>query len=125
MKFLKAGDSSLVIELGNEISPIINFKLKKITEFLDNANIKGIKDLLPTYRSIIVYYNPLIVSFEEIKEIVEINCNFEHENTENIENIEKNKEEYYRKIKKVRKKLSGRDIVKNYGDYILRGKIND
>ncbi|MDP0493639.1 MAG: 5-oxoprolinase subunit PxpB [Fusobacterium sp. JB021] len=85
MKFLKAGDSSLVIELGNEISPIINFKLKKITEFLDNANIKGIKDLLPTYRSIIVYYNPLIVSFEEIKEIVEINCNFEHENTENIE----------------------------------------
>ncbi|MDP0507314.1 MAG: 5-oxoprolinase subunit PxpB [Fusobacterium sp. JB019] len=85
MKFLKAGDSSLVIELGNEIFPIINFKLKKITEFLDNANIKGIKDLLPTYRSIIVYYNPLIVSFEEIKEIVEINCNFEHENTENIE----------------------------------------
>ncbi|MDP0488392.1 MAG: lipid-A-disaccharide synthase [Fusobacterium sp. JB020] len=39
--------------------------------------------------------------------------------------LEKNKEEYYRKIKKVRKKLSGRDIVKNYGDYILRGKIND
>lgn len=85
MKFLKAGDSSLVIELGNEISPIINFKLKKITEFLDNANIKGIKDLLPTYRSIIVYYNPLVVSFEDIKKNVELNCNFEHENTENIE----------------------------------------
>lgn len=85
MKFLKAGDSALVIELGNEISPIINFKLKKITEFLDNLNKTGIKDLLPTYRSIIVYYNPLIVSFDEIKDIVEANCNFDNEKAEEIE----------------------------------------
>ncbi|MFK4784411.1 5-oxoprolinase subunit PxpB [Fusobacterium sp. MFO224] len=85
MKFLKAGDSALVIELGNEISPIINFKLKKITEFLDNLNQRGIKDLLPTYRSIIVYYDPLVVSFEEIKNVVEINCNFENEKIEEIE----------------------------------------
>ncbi|MFA6709496.1 MAG: 5-oxoprolinase subunit PxpB [Fusobacterium sp.] len=85
MKFLKAGDSALVIELGNEISPVINFKLKKITEFLDNLNKQGIKDLLPTYRSIIVYYNPLLVSFDEIKNIVEENCNFENEKTDEIE----------------------------------------
>lgn len=85
MKFLKAGDSALVIELGNEISPIINFKLKKITEFLDNLNKQGIKDLLPTYRSIIVYYNPLLVSFDEIKNIVEENCNFENEKIDKIE----------------------------------------
>jgi len=85
MKFLKAGDSALVIELGNEISPVINFKLKKITEFLDNLNKQGIRDLLPTYRSIIVYYNPLLVSFDEIKNIVEENCNFENEKTDEIE----------------------------------------
>ncbi|WP_163468674.1 5-oxoprolinase subunit PxpB [Fusobacterium sp. IOR10] len=85
MKFLKAGDSALVIELGNEISPVINFKLKKITEFLDNLNKQGIKDLLPTYRSIIVYYNPLLVSFDEIKNIVEENCNFENEKIDEIE----------------------------------------
>lgn len=85
MKFLKAGDSALVIELGNEISPVINFKLKKITEFLDNLNKQGIKDLLPTYRSIIVYYNPLLVSFDEIKNVVEENCNFENEKIDEIE----------------------------------------
>lgn len=85
MKFLKAGDSALVIELGNEISPVINFKLKKITEFLDNLNKQGIKDLLPTYRSIIVYYNPLLVSFDEIKNVVEENCNFENEKIDKIE----------------------------------------
>jgi KipI family sensor histidine kinase inhibitor len=85
MKFLKAGDSALVIELGNEISPVINFKLKKITEFLDNLNKQGIRDLLPTYRSIIVYYNPLLVSFDEIKNIVEENCNFQDEKIDKIE----------------------------------------
>lgn len=85
MKFLKAGDSALVIELGNEISPVINFKLKKITEFLDNLNKQGIKDLLPTYRSIIVYYNPLLVSFDEIKNVVEENCNFQDEKIDKIE----------------------------------------
>lgn len=74
MKFLKAGDSALIIELGNEISPIINYNLKKITDYLDSLNHKGIKDLLPTYRSIIVYYDPFIISFEELKEIVEKNC---------------------------------------------------
>lgn len=83
MRFLKAGDSSLVIELGNEISEIINYNLKNITDYLDNLNKKGIKDLLPTYRSIIVYYNPIEITFDEIKESVEKNCKI-------IEKIEDN-----------------------------------
>ncbi len=74
MKFLKAGDSALIIELGNEISPIINYNLKKITDYLDSLNHKAIKDLLPTYRSIIVYYDPMMISFDELKEMVEKNC---------------------------------------------------
>lgn len=74
MRFLKAGDSALIIELGNEISPIINYNLKKITDYLDSLNNKAIKDLLPTYRSIIVYYDPFLISFDELKNIVEKNC---------------------------------------------------
>lgn len=74
MRFLKAGDSSLIIELGNKISPIINYNLKKITDYLDSLKHPAIKDLLPTYRSVIVYYDPLLISFEEIKDIVEKNC---------------------------------------------------
>lgn len=74
MRFLKAGDSSLIIELGNEISPLINHNLKKITDYLDSLKHPAIKDLLPTYRSIIVYYNPLLISFKELKSIIENNC---------------------------------------------------
>lgn len=128
MKFLKAGDSALVIELGNEISSNINFKLKKITEFLDKLNKKGIKDLLPTYRSIIIYYNPLVLSFTEIKKLVEENCKFENSEEEKIE-----KEiveipvlyggEYGPDIENIAKhnKLSVEDVIKIHtsGEYLI------
>ncbi|MGL5054910.1 MAG: 5-oxoprolinase subunit PxpB [Fusobacteriaceae bacterium] len=71
MEFLKAGDSALIIEVGNEISPEINFKLKKITEYLDALENDFITDLLPTYKSMIVYYNPLKISFDSLKKIIE------------------------------------------------------
>lgn len=80
MEFLKAGDSALIIEVGNEISPEINFKLKKITEYLDALENDFITDLLPTYKSMIVYYNPLKISFDSLKKIIE-----EGLDTENVE----------------------------------------
>lgn len=84
MRFLKAGDSSLIIELGNEISPIINYNLKKITDYLDTLKHPAIKDLLPTYRSIIVYYDPLLISFEDLKNIIEKNCKVDNSSVESI-----------------------------------------
>lgn len=42
-----------------------------------------------------------------------------------IDIIEKEKESYDKFLKKIREKLSGKNIIKNYGEYILRGKIND
>lgn len=87
MKFLKAGDSAMIIELGNEISPKINSQLKCITDFVDELKNEGIKDLLPTYRSIIINYDSLKISFDDLKEIVEKNINLK-----NIDNEKKIKE---------------------------------
>lgn len=84
MRFLKAGESSLIIELGNEISPIINYNLKKITDYLDSLKHPAIKDLLPTYRSVIVYYDPLLISFEELKDMVEKNCKIDDTNVDSM-----------------------------------------
>lgn len=79
MRFLNAGDSAIIVELGNEISPLINSKIKKITAFLDSLNAEGIKDLLPTYRSIIVYFDPLKISAEEIERKIIENCDINYE----------------------------------------------
>ncbi|MGF6906020.1 5-oxoprolinase subunit PxpB [Fusobacterium sp. PH5-44] len=79
MKFLNAGDSAIIVELGNEISPLINSKIKKITAFLDSLNTDGIRDLLPTYRSIIVYFDPLKISAEDIEKQIVDNCNINYD----------------------------------------------
>ncbi len=68
MKFLHAGDSSIVVEFGNEISKDINRDLRSLTDALDNSNYDFIKEIVPTYRSIIIHYDSLKISFEELKE---------------------------------------------------------
>lgn len=82
MKFLKAGDSGIILEFGNEISPNINQKISKVMKFLDGLNNENFIDLVPTYRSIIINFNPLKISFQEIKELVEKNCDFSSETLE-------------------------------------------
>jgi KipI family sensor histidine kinase inhibitor len=84
MKFLVAGDSAMIIELGNEISPIINSKIKKITEYLDSLKNNFIRDVLPTYRSIMIYFNPLKISFDEIKKLIEENCDVDYESLDTV-----------------------------------------
>ena len=79
MRFLNAGDSAIIVELGNEISPLINSKIKKITAFLDGLSMEGIRDLLPTYRSIIVYFDPLKISAEEIEKQIIENCDINYD----------------------------------------------
>jgi len=85
MRFLNAGDSAMIVELGNEISPLINSKIKKVTKFLDSLDKEGIIDLLPTYRSIIVYYNPLVISKEEIEKLITDNCDLDYDTLEEVE----------------------------------------
>ncbi|MDR2258303.1 MAG: 5-oxoprolinase subunit PxpB [Treponema sp.] len=69
MRFLNAGDSGLVIEFGNEISEGINRRITYVTGKLDRAKLPGILDIVPTYRSILVNFDPLGISAGEIADI--------------------------------------------------------
>lgn len=60
--FLAAGDRALVVELGETISPEINRRVNDLASAMDNQTITGITDLIPTYRSLLVQYNPTEVS---------------------------------------------------------------
>ena len=64
-RFLPAGDSSLVIELGDEISDECNEKVVSLSKEL--STIKGISEILPTYRSLLVCYDPSVTDFDAIK----------------------------------------------------------
>lgn len=66
VKYLPAGDSSLTMEFGNEISVEINKMIRNTVSAIENNSPEGIKELIPTYRSIQILYDPLIADFKKI-----------------------------------------------------------
>ena len=66
-RFLPAGDRSLVVELGDEISPDINRKIRDLVLAIERRRIAGVVDLVPTYRSLLVYCDPLRVSLADLE----------------------------------------------------------
>lgn len=63
-KYLPVGDKGMVIEFGNAISPEINYKVRSFAIAISNASIPGLKEYIPTYRSIFLVYDPLVWKFE-------------------------------------------------------------
>ena len=61
------GDRSVLVDLGDEISPAVNQRVQELFTGMDLYWSKGILDLVPSYRSLMVIYDPLRISFDEIK----------------------------------------------------------
>lgn len=70
-RFLPAGDQCLVVEMGNAISPEINRRVRDLTVSIERAGISGIFDLMPTYRSLLIYYDPLVMPASQLQERLE------------------------------------------------------
>lgn len=63
VRFLLTGDTSLSAEFGNEISETINAQIRAFTIALENSKIPGIVELVPTYRSCMIHYDPGVISY--------------------------------------------------------------
>ena len=69
-RFLLAGDSALVIEFGDEISQEVNRKVHTLADALGKSFLLGLGELVPTYRSLLIHYDPLRLSYGEVKAFV-------------------------------------------------------
>lgn len=65
-RFLTFGDRGLVAEFGNAISPEISAKVRGLYMAVLSSDIPGITDLNPTYRSLMVEYDPEMILYEEL-----------------------------------------------------------
>ncbi len=70
IKFLPAGDTALVMEFGDTIEKEINASIANVVENLKKENVDGIVDILPTYRSILINYDPIKLTFDELVDIL-------------------------------------------------------
>ena len=63
-RYLPAGDEALLIEFGNEIHPDIHHRVYTMAEAVEEATIQGVEEIIPSYRSLLIAYNPLVISFK-------------------------------------------------------------
>ncbi len=76
IKYMPAGDSSIVVEFGDSIKEEINSRIRNMLIGIENSNIEGIREVVPTYRSIAVLYDPSLILYDEIKnKLIEIEKN--------------------------------------------------
>ena len=68
IRILTAGDSSILIEFGKEISPEINRKISATIQLMKEQHIEGVVDMIPAFCSLLINYDPRVISYEEIRE---------------------------------------------------------
>ncbi len=67
-RYLVAGDAALVVEFGDRIDPAINRRVRELCLAVDRARPNGVSDLVPTYRSLLVNYDPRVTTFDALRE---------------------------------------------------------
>lgn len=65
------GDSALSIEFRNEISEEVHEQVASMTTLLESAGLTGVRELIPTYRAIMVCYDPFATDFELLASKIE------------------------------------------------------
>ncbi len=70
--FRLLGDRGLLVEFGGEISKEINYKVRRMHLGIRHASIEGIIETIPTYRSLLIVYNPLIIPLEKLKKEIKV-----------------------------------------------------
>ena len=68
--FYSMGDRGLLIEFGDKISREINEKVRRIGLAVRDEIREGIVEVVPTYRSLLIIYNPLLLPIEDLKKRV-------------------------------------------------------
>ena len=70
MRFKPAGDSALVIIFGDRIDEKINKKVHAVANAIEKASPDWLVEVVPTYTSVYVYYDPLKLSYRNILDAI-------------------------------------------------------
>ena len=69
-KYLTAGDRGLVVEFGSAIDEKTNARVHLLAEHLSARCIAGLEQCVPTYRSLLLLFDPFVVRKEQLIYII-------------------------------------------------------
>ncbi|HET6368090.1 MAG TPA: 5-oxoprolinase subunit PxpB [Pseudomonadales bacterium] len=65
-RLLPCGDLAVSVELADEINREVNARVLALEYLLQQKAVPGITETLPTYRSLLVYYDPAVIAADEL-----------------------------------------------------------
>ncbi len=66
-----AGDSAIVVEFEERIDPEVNARAVRLADAITAQQMSGVLDVVPTYRSVTVYFDPLRVDYDRLLAFVD------------------------------------------------------
>lgn len=70
-RFLDAGEAALVVEFGTTVDPEINARVLALDAALMANPPPGVRETVPTYRSLMIHYDPLVIDRADLIAAVE------------------------------------------------------
>jgi len=65
-RFRPMGDKSILIEFEEVICLEVHKKVRLLSQAIEAAQINGVQEVIPAYRSIVVYYDPFLITFNKL-----------------------------------------------------------
>ena len=72
VRFLSAGDRALVVEFGDRVDRALSERVLRLDAIIRSNPPAGIVETVPTFRSLIVYYDPLLTSRAELQSAIAV-----------------------------------------------------
>jgi KipI family sensor histidine kinase inhibitor len=69
-RIVALGDSAILIQLGEEIDLAVNRRVHTLAGLVETSAIAGVIETVPAYATLLVHYDPLILSFTQIKNLL-------------------------------------------------------
>jgi inhibitor of KinA len=70
-RIVPAGDSVLIVEFDERIDPAVNARAIAVADAILAAGLPGVRDVVPTYRSVAVYFDPLRTDYGTLRVLIE------------------------------------------------------
>jgi 5-oxoprolinase (ATP-hydrolysing) subunit B len=67
-RILPSGDSAITVEFSRNIDDAANQRVLALDRALANAPVSGVTETVPTYRSLLVHYDPTLIDFDKLGE---------------------------------------------------------
>ena len=66
LKYLSQGETGLVVEFGNAIDPAVNTRVHDLARRVGAECGNVVEAVIPTYRSFLIFFDPLLISRQEL-----------------------------------------------------------